>query len=545
MVSRPERPKYGSQSGRRVPEDASVVFKFGGGLNTRASDDEIHEREAADGQNFVLDLENHELRGRNGFGSVGAAPNGEKVNGFAQLLKTDGTTSTLVQAGTVVYELTFSQATQSYSFSSVGAVAAGARLRGPLSANWQLDDKVLITDLAKAQPVMEWDGADFKKITHNLAGDFFAKYAAVAFERAYFGNVQSGTDTPHVLVGSKVSDFTNLSVSNKPSSALGADDPFFIPTPDLRPINGLLAAFGRTILSTSKGAIWHISGQTAQNFLMEDLFTGSGADGDESLTYVGNDIAYGRQGRLETLTGVINFGDVETDDLSRHVAPTIQSVKTWTAAYNSRLQRIYFFPAGGGEIWLHHKAFRDAQAQVSPWSRWTTDHVSNFDQTAAMTLFDPADGLERVFWGDTRGNVFKMEGSGFADPSSTSVTIERLSQVITLPDDAEGMDIEGYIKYRRAAWPVTLTLTLEYGGETAFDDSITITIPAPVGASYYSGSSHYSAAGDHYGAPFEGRILRQRFKFAGQSNEAQVRVSITTTRETRINEIGLKLRAAA
>src|SRR5690242_2553786 len=43
------------------PQDTSVTIKFGGGLNTRASTDEIDAREAADGQNFLLDLSNREL----------------------------------------------------------------------------------------------------------------------------------------------------------------------------------------------------------------------------------------------------------------------------------------------------------------------------------------------------------------------------------------------------------------------------------------------------------------------------------------------------
>ena len=38
-----------------------LVIKFGGGLHTRASEDEIDAREAADGANFLLDLENLSL----------------------------------------------------------------------------------------------------------------------------------------------------------------------------------------------------------------------------------------------------------------------------------------------------------------------------------------------------------------------------------------------------------------------------------------------------------------------------------------------------
>ena len=44
------------------PQDVDVVIKFGGGLHTRASPDEIDPREAADGFNFIIDIENRNLR---------------------------------------------------------------------------------------------------------------------------------------------------------------------------------------------------------------------------------------------------------------------------------------------------------------------------------------------------------------------------------------------------------------------------------------------------------------------------------------------------
>src|SRR5690242_15269983 len=126
-----------------VPKkDFSVTLRFGYGLNTRASEDEIDPREASAGQNFILDLENREFRNRPPFDLVSTAPNGGSIDGFAQLLKADGTTSMLIQAGTTVYKFDGS------TWTSVGSVASGTRMRGPLSANWTLADKVIITDLA-------------------------------------------------------------------------------------------------------------------------------------------------------------------------------------------------------------------------------------------------------------------------------------------------------------------------------------------------------------------------------------------------------------
>ena len=43
-------------SKRFGPEEEDIVLRFGGGINSRASEDEINPREAAYGQNFILDL---------------------------------------------------------------------------------------------------------------------------------------------------------------------------------------------------------------------------------------------------------------------------------------------------------------------------------------------------------------------------------------------------------------------------------------------------------------------------------------------------------
>ena len=125
---------------RLAPEEFDITLKFGGGLHTRASSDEIDLRECSAGQNFALDLEDREFTNRKPFKLLGTAPNGSEIRGFAQLLKSDGSTSMLVQAGTAVYEW------DGTSFSSSkGTVSATAQLRGRLEHNWQLDDKVLIT----------------------------------------------------------------------------------------------------------------------------------------------------------------------------------------------------------------------------------------------------------------------------------------------------------------------------------------------------------------------------------------------------------------
>ena len=69
------------------PTEESLTIKFGGGLHTRASEDEIDPREAADGANFLLDLENRELRNRPPFDLIGQVPNAGEIRGGGSLLK--------------------------------------------------------------------------------------------------------------------------------------------------------------------------------------------------------------------------------------------------------------------------------------------------------------------------------------------------------------------------------------------------------------------------------------------------------------------------
>ena len=126
------------------PDDVNVVIKFGGGLHTRASPDEIDAREAADGVNFLIDIENRNLRNRAQFDLIGTVPNALEVRGGFSLLKADGTVSTCFQAGGIVYEwdgvTTFT--------ANAHTVNSSAKLRGHWkSQNWPLgaNNKVLIS----------------------------------------------------------------------------------------------------------------------------------------------------------------------------------------------------------------------------------------------------------------------------------------------------------------------------------------------------------------------------------------------------------------
>lgn len=602
-------------------ESVSARIPFGGGVHSRASEDDIDVRECALGENFELDPQNQEFRNRKPFDLIGTVPNSGQIRGFVTLQKSDGTVSMLVQADDKVYEWDGSS-----TFTSVGTVSASANLRGRLEHNWQLDDKVLITDLSLAEEVYEWDGSTFQSVTftgeqfklpfdnksgtfvigetvtdqvsgataviddlngnstplkvisvegtfgdnnqfkgetssatadvNNASpddantgldtvsfGTFRAKYCYVSNERAVFSNVHdNGSNFPHLAVGSSRGDYTQISVNSRPSSALSAADPFFLIQPDYRPINGMVESFGRVVTSSEAGSLFKLSGSSSKDFAFEELFPRSGAEGDESLVWAGNDIYYGRQGRLESVRATEEFGDVENHDLSVDIADQIDTFSDWISVYNSRKDRVYFFPVDQSQVWVLYKPLLDTQ--LSPWSKWTTQHSSAFNPTAVMNCLDPSDSLEYVFWGDANGNVYRMEGSGESgDAGSANLVAFRLSKLVSMPLDAKTYDISGWVRWRRDD-AHTLTLRMEYAGENVFNKAIDISLPAATGAIYYGGG-HYYSDGEYYGTLFQDRLTRKTFPLAGQSNEFQVRLTVEGTNDFEISEVGFRIDAAA
>lgn len=531
---------------RDITQDDAVVLRFGGGLNTRASEDEIDLREAAGGKNFDLDLQNRTLRNRRPFDLVGTVPNGAEIRGFVALQKTDGAVSMLVQAGASVYSW------DGANFVLVGTVSPSARLRGRLSAFWPLDDLVIVTDLALAEEVYSWDGSAFTQINFfkndeltPWTGDFRARYCVIENERAIFASIHdNGSDFPHMIVGSKTSDYRIISNDKKPSSALGDDDPFFLLQPDLRPINGLVGAFGMLVTSSQAGAMFKIAGSSARDFRVDALYPRSGASGLESVVYVGNDIHYGRIGRIESLASTDRFGDVETDDLTDLVSDQISDVTQWTGVYNERVQRVYWLPSdGSNRLWVMHKSLLGSD--LSPWVLWDTRHESSMAFTAVMNALDPSDGLEYVFAGDASGNLYRLEGvDAGLDAGTSLIRTEHLSGLFKAPLDAMAYDIEGWILFRKKGTSVSVTLRFEFSGESVFNEEITETLTTDTSGIFWGGDWYFG--GDAFwGAPFAGRLTRRKFGVAGRSNEFQLRIIAESGADFEIVEVGMRFAAAS
>lgn len=438
---------------------------------------------------------------------------------------------------------------------ALAVVSSTAQLR----AHWashvsELDDLVLISDLNLQEVIKSWDGATWQNVTFTSNGStalgsaLYCKYIGIHDERAWYSNIKEASTTfPHLIVGSKQSDYTQVSVSNKPSSSLGASDPFFMTAPDLRAINGFVEAFGATIISTKYGKIFNLTGTNSTDFAWADFYPGSGAAGDESVAYIGNDVIYGRQGRIESLSDTNRFGNTAADDITKPIADITKDYTGWTTVFNSRLNRVYLFPSGVGEVWVLDTAMRGEansltgqRGNVSPWTRWTTTHGLAFQPTFVMSMLDASSGLEYVFMGDSAGSIYRLEGTGASgDGGTKTIQTQWVSKMISLPLDAIGSNIQGYVKYRKGD-ALDINVDLLFAGQAVYDDGITVSIPTPSTVGYYSGGVYYSD-GTGYAQAFVGRLTRQRMELpGGDTNDFQVRVTVTSNNSVAINEIGLR-----
>ena len=531
-------------------QDAKLIrLRFGGGLNNNSPEHEIEDMECTgSSQNFDIDHKDSLLRRRKPFDLVATAPNGEEIRGYHQLVKATGEITTGIQAGGTVYSWDGAS-----SFTSVGTCNANSRLRGPRTANWTLDGVALIADLEELTVVKAWNGTTFATLTHDLGGDFYARHILVANDRAVYANVKSGTSTPHVLAFSELGVYDDLNITNRPSSSLAVTDPFFLTTPDLRACNGVVDAFGLLTFSTERGRFYKLTGSDAKDYAIAQLYPDSGAIGNEAFIYVGNDVFYGRGGRIESLFATEALGDVATDDISVWITESVQSVDEWKGAYNSRFQRVYFNDPENETLWVINKDFLDERIRklsqrqpfpdLSPWMRWKTDHSLGFRPSVLFTILDPVTELETTYMGGSGGKIYKLEGTGDQDGGTTDITVTRISKAFDIPNFGEAIDVSGYIAYRRGS-AATVTIGLLWGGMEISDESITVDLDAASGG-WFWGGSYYWGGSIYWGIPFSGRFHRKVLDIVGTGEQLQIKTQFSGAVDVFIKEIGLEIRSVA
>jgi hypothetical protein len=248
---------------------------------------------------------------------------------------------------------------------------------------------------------------------------------------------------------------------------------------------------------------------------------------------------------------VDTFKDIENDDLTRLIKPSVQEVKSWRMIYNERTQRIYCFPNTGNLVYVMHKPIYDefvrnaatrrtqTVSELSPWMKWTTQHTSKFNQTAAMAMFDPITKQKEVYWGDNAGNLYMMEGSGSGDAGQEDIVVSRTSKVVRSPTD-DIWDNNGWIYYRKPDADFTIELEHIYGGDTALSEKTSIEVEAANGTSHY-GAAFYGG-GYFFGKLYKDRLMRREWSQAGRSSQFQVKTTIKGKTDFALAEIGLRFK---
>lgn len=518
-------------------QDMNFTLKFGGGINSAASEDDVSLNECVSGQNFSLDFKNKNLRPRPSIDIVGTAPNLGRINGFINHVNAEGVSTILIQAGDKLY-----QWASDIGFIEKATVSSSARLRAHHFNNyWALDDFVLISDLALVEPVMKWDSSAVTDMTHNLVGDFKAKYIYVDNERAKFSNVISNSvATPHMIVVSKLSDNETLSISDRPSSSLGADDPYYLLTPDLRPINSMVGYFNTTVISSQRGGLFKITGSDSTDTEITPLFPMSYATGSEPMVNSGNDIIYGRAGRIESVSTSDTYGDISTDDMSASIKNDISMYSDWMSAYNSRTQKIYYYPVGSDHLWQYSK---DKSDDTSSWSKITTNASFNMDITCIMSMIDPVSNVEYTFFGDSSGNIYIVEGvNGGLDAGQNEITTSWRSGIMKMPNMYYATSFDGYISYR-AQTDTEITVSFIFGGSNSSISTHVVPLKGALGGFYFGGENYFGESGVYFGSQFSGSFKRETIIPAGGSEEIQIEITHTGESFFEINEIGIRFTA--
>ena len=519
---------------------------FPGGLNEQQTP---HLFECGQGYNFELGLKQSKLKPRKPFDLKGTSTNAAAINGFIQLVKRDNTETTLVQSGDTVY-LWNGGAT----FTSKGTVSSNARLR---DTYWSLNDYSIITDVAKATVVKKWDGTTFSTLTTGLGVDFYAKYGVVHLGRVWFANVTATTALPHMIVASAVDDPTVLSTTLRggPSAEGGGTfsvgtEALYLLSPDLKPINGIVEFYGSLIISTEGGQLYRLSGTSATNFKWLPYYQGSAAIGSESMAEIGNDVVYMKEGGgIDRLRVTQQSGDVSTDDLSRYLITTTADLTSAITVYDQKNQKVFFFVSGKVLV-----LFKDLlEGELSPWSVYKTAQSFAFATNAAKYMKMPGTQVYSVYFGDSVGRIFDMNGGGAGDAGSSNISVLRRTRFIY---DGEGQDrakgiqgidlskkiLRGVVQYRRIFSAADLTLSFDWGDEYNISSSVIPLKGAPTasagnywgGSAYWGGTFYWSA-----GSAFAQKISSQTFSPTGKGRGFFMSASLDTTTDFQIESVDL------
>ena len=508
-------------------------FQFSGGIN-ELNDINIASTEAISGQNFELGLGNTKLKPRKPFDLVGTTTNAATINGILQLTTRAGSTTTLIGSGADIY------AWDGSTFTYKGVINAASELH---SFDWPLDESINIVDRNLYTPVSTWDGTTFSTLTHGIAGvtNLYAKYGVVANGRTVLANIKTdSTANPHMIIFSEFEDTENFDITSRSgfSGFTTGDEPFYILTPDLKPVNAMLFFMDLLIISTEDGKLFKLVGDDSTNYRWDDFYVRSSAIGNNSFVNAGDDVYYMRSGGvIESLKATDTYGDVGTDDVSLRVRDTVKDATGMRAVYDQTNRKIYFFLTSQVIV-----LFKDLlPTENSPFSIYKTTHDSGFQTNAAEYVKSPVTGKYTVLFGDSLGNIYDMNGTGTSGDAGTDDIV--MTRGLPLQEFSYSNMLQGRVFYRKIA---ECTLKVEFlWGDESNTTEVQMTLKSPttgaVNNNYFGGIYYGEPSPDqqYFG---EGVItartpVSKGFSAIGKGSSVSVTLSITTSENYEIDYI--------
>lgn len=521
----------------------SLTFSYG--LNENPTPDG---GECSFGYNFDLAPGNSALVPRAPFDLKGTATNAGAINSIMQLVKTDNTQTTLVVAGNTVYLWDGAS-----SFTSKGTVTSTCRLR---ACNWALGNYLVISDVALINPVSQWDGSTFSALTTGLGSTLYAKYAIVHLNRVWLFNIKYGSTTyPHMILTCAFENPTSFDIATRggPSSSGGGIfstglEAFYLLTPDLKPINGVSLFQDQLILSTENGRCWRLTGSSSKDFLFSQFYDTLPALGTEALVDIGNDVLFvSNAGEITLLSVALYYGNVFTSHLSFWIPDTSSLItRVNQIVYDVANQKVLIFLPN--QVLVLFKNMMPADRSVvltgkSPWSLYITDDASQFNTNAAAYIQIPGSTSYAVFWGDSTGRVFQMDGSGQGDAGANPIRVYRRSRHIGTeilnPWPWTQENITGHVRYRRKT-PINLTLEFLWDDEYS-TTSTTLSLKGPTAsdsASYWGGAAYWGGA--YYwnqGFNFVNRVSSMTLDPGGKGPGFYINTSFSTNVACQIDSV--------
>src|SRR3990170_3880571 len=251
----------------------------------------------------------------------------------------------------------------------------------------------------------------------------------------------------------------------------------------------------------------------------------------DSSFSTGNDVFYMKKGGgVESVRSTDTYGDIKGDDLSRWIRPTVENLTDCISVYDQQRQKVYFF-AGSNKLLVFFKDM--LSVGFSPWSVYKTGHTSSFSTNTAVYMRSPGTDDYFVFFGDSTGNIYCLEGTGDGDNGNTAIEAFRRSKYYDNIGNfnPQLQQLRGRGFYRRIA-DADLIMDFEWGEDYAIN---TCTVPLegpPVGdpGGYWGGPGYFG--GLFYwnsGFFYADRVSSKGFSPIGRGAGFNLELSVTSS----------------